>query len=327
MFELLWFLAVLLVANVAEKMRSWRVAAWALLLITNLLAMGLGLLTLLLGQILNTLDAAMLDTLPPNVLFFVQPTFALILFATGCAGMLVLLPPVRRGVAPLLRAFDPENMVHITALMFSVYVVGVSLAQILSGIGDLLQTLDASVSLLTVWAQGVVFVLFAFLGVGLFVRRSWRETLHRLGLERPTGRQIVLAVGIMLLLQVLDTMIVLLWQWLDPQGFEALNESFMGLIGGLMNVAGALSIGLTAGIGEELLFRGALQPRFGLLPTAVLFSLLHVQYGLSPAMLEVFVIALVLGVVRDRTNTTTVILVHALYNTLNVLLMSLLYSV
>jgi len=51
-----------------------------------------------------------------------------------------------------------------------------------------------------------------------------------------------------------------------------------------------------------------------------------VQYGFTPALFEILVIALVLGVMRDRTNTTTVILIHASYNTLNVLLMSLLYS-
>ena len=36
-----------------------------------------------------------------------------------------------------------------------------------------------------------------------------------------------------------------------------------------------------AGICEEVLFRGALQPRLGLPATALLFASTHVQYGLS----------------------------------------------
>jgi len=78
---------------------------------------------------------------------------------------------------------------------------------------------------------------------------------------------------------------------------------------------------LSAGIGEELLFRGALQPRFGILLTAAVFALGHVQYALSPAIIEVFVIGLVLGWLRQRSNTTTCIAVHAGYNFVDMLLL------
>nr|WP_290665127.1 CPBP family intramembrane glutamic endopeptidase [Ardenticatena sp.] len=323
MFELLWFLALLILANVAERMPRWRFFAWGMLLATNLLTMLMGVLFLLLSRLMTSIEPG---RLPPELLFYGQPSFAISILATGLLGMLALIPTVRRGIGRFLRQIDPNNMVHITALMYGVYVVGISLAQLISGIGDLLQTIDVRIGFLTVWAQGVAFVLFAFMGVGAFMRRSWRETLQRLGLQRPTARQVWLAVGVMLALQLFDTLVLLLWQWFDPQGVEVLSNSFTGIFGGLMNIPGALSIGLTAGIGEELLFRGALQPRFGLFSTAILFTVLHVQYGFTPALLEILVIALVLGVVRDRTNTTTVILIHTLYNTLNVLLMSLLYS-
>ena len=69
-----------------------------------------------------------------------------------------------------------------------------------------------------------------------------------------------------------------------------------------------------AGIGEEILFRGAAQPRLGLPLTALLFAAVHTQYTVSPALVHIFVTGLLLGVVRRRANTTTAIAVHASYN-------------
>ncbi|HYM97586.1 MAG TPA: CPBP family intramembrane glutamic endopeptidase, partial [Candidatus Sulfotelmatobacter sp.] len=65
---------------------------------------------------------------------------------------------------------------------------------------------------------------------------------------------------------------------------------------------------------EEILFRGALQPRIGLVATAILFTSIHTQYGLSLDALSVFVIALGLGLIRKYTNTTTSGLCHVTYN-------------
>jgi membrane protease YdiL (CAAX protease family) len=47
-----------------------------------------------------------------------------------------------------------------------------------------------------------------------------------------------------------------------------------GLLGPL-RVPEVLTIALASGVGEELLFRGALQPWIGLLPASILFALLH----------------------------------------------------
>jgi len=40
-----------------------------------------------------------------------------------------------------------------------------------------------------------------------------------------------------------------------------------------------LLLGLSAGIGEEITLRGALQPKLGLALTSLLFAALHVQYS------------------------------------------------
>ena len=67
-------------------------------------------------------------------------------------------------------------------------------------------------------------------------------------------------------------------------------------------------------MGEEILFRGALQPVFGIVFTSLLFAVVHVQYGLTPITLAVFLLGLILGILRKRTNTTVTILVHFGYN-------------
>jgi membrane protease YdiL (CAAX protease family) len=48
--------------------------------------------------------------------------------------------------------------------------------------------------------------------------------------------------------------------------------------------------------------------------TALLFTSIHTQYGLSLDALSVFAIAIVLGLVRKYTNTSTSSLCHVTYN-------------
>jgi membrane protease YdiL (CAAX protease family) len=82
----------------------------------------------------------------------------------------------------------------------------------------------------------------------------------------------------------------------------------------------ALALGLLAGTGEEILFRGAIQPRYGLLLTTLLYTVLHVQYELSLVSLGVFGLAILLGLERRWFGTTACILTHALYDALAILL-------
>jgi membrane protease YdiL (CAAX protease family) len=73
-------------------------------------------------------------------------------------------------------------------------------------------------------------------------------------------------------------------------------------------------IGVTAGVGEEMAVRGLLQPRIGLFASNLVFTSLHAfQYG-PDALLSVFVIGLILGIVRARSNTTTSAIVHGVYD-------------
>jgi membrane protease YdiL (CAAX protease family) len=77
---------------------------------------------------------------------------------------------------------------------------------------------------------------------------------------------------------------------------------------------GIAALALAPGICEEIMFRGALQPRLGIVATALLFTCIHTQYGLSLDALSVFVVAIGLGLIRKFTNTTTSVITHTTYN-------------
>jgi membrane protease YdiL (CAAX protease family) len=58
-----------------------------------------------------------------------------------------------------------------------------------------------------------------------------------------------------------------------------LHRDFRGLLG-VLPPRDVLILAVASSIGEELLFRGALQPWLGIVPTAAIFALLHVGPGL-----------------------------------------------
>jgi membrane protease YdiL (CAAX protease family) len=82
----------------------------------------------------------------------------------------------------------------------------------------------------------------------------------------------------------------------------------------------ALLVGVGAGLGEETLFRGAVQPVLGIAATSVLFASMHVQYGPSLLLVYVFLLSVGLGSLRKYINTTASFLAHAGYNSLGIIL-------
>ena len=67
---------------------------------------------------------------------------------------------------------------------------------------------------------------------------------------------------------------------------------------------------------EEVLFRGALQCSIGLLPAAIIFTLVHVSYYKKPLMLvEVFVLGLFIGFLFEMTQSLWITTIcHGAYN-------------
>jgi membrane protease YdiL (CAAX protease family) len=127
----------------------------------------------------------------------------------------------------------------------------------------------------------------------------------------------------LVLFEGLDFGVAWLWQAWDPETYELIGGISESLFGDFMTPLGALAVGIAAGVGEETLFRGALQPRLGILLTSLLFAISHVQYAFTPATLVILILGLCLGWVRRRWGLPAAILLHALYNIMNLLLSSI----
>ncbi len=160
-------------------------------------------------------------------------------------------------------------------------------------------------------------IAIALAGVGWLVRRGGRSTLERLGITamRPAHWLVALAGFAGLVALNAGT------EWVQHRWFPALwrhDHDVTQLIAGNLSIATSLLLGVSAGVGEEIAVRGALQPRLGILLSALLFASGHVQYTWY-GMVTVAGLGICLGLVRDRTNTTTAIVVHAGYDIFAVL--------
>ena len=232
----------------------------------------------------------------------------------GLWGMLVSLKPVRRALARVLPALEPESPVHTLALAAVGYLLGNAAISLAPGALEMLAEAEIEATLVDVLAQQAVFVLAAVLGAGWLTRRSGAAARERLGLLRPTARQLASGAGWMLFFVFLQGCISTVWVLVDSSQAEQLSGINEALLGNFDTVWEWFLLAAAAGLGEELLFRGALQPIFGILPTSLIFAVSHVQYGLTPATIAIFLLSIILGIIRKRSNTTVAILVHAGYN-------------
>jgi membrane protease YdiL (CAAX protease family) len=232
----------------------------------------------------------------------------------GIASGLVLIPPTRKLLARLI-PFDPASWPDIVGLiiMLTAGFVGLATTFFKSEVQDAPTYLDLA-------NQAVLMVVLAAFGVGLYVKRTPRETLQRLGLVRPTLRQVGIAIALVLVAFAVAIASAELLKWLQPDIYDRVQDNADVITSNINSVWGAILLGLTAGIGEELLFRGALQPRFGIIFTSLIFALLHVQYDASLVTVGIFAAGIIFGLERKKMNTTSCIITHALYNTIAVLL-------
>lgn len=156
------------------------------------------------------------------------------------------------------------------------------------------------------------FTMLSLGAVGFPITRGLGDTIDRLGLRRFQGRD-VLFVGLGLF-AILALNVVMEWfaQRYAPAAW-ARDQAMNTMIAGRLTRTETLALGISAGIGEELAMRGALQPRFGLIGTSLLFAVLHVQYSFV-GILTIAALGMILGAIRNRASTTTAIAVHVLYD-------------
>jgi membrane protease YdiL (CAAX protease family) len=249
----------------------------------------------------------------------------LALLVAGAISVACFLPAVRRKVSAIMDT-DPQSFVHATALATVVAITLMCFIPLLA-VGDPpllpLVRVDGGAGLPPPDEQlrTTVYTLLwglpaAFLAVGYPLRRTLREARLRLGLVLPSLRQVlfsVLMIGALLVVMPLfGHGIEFLWKAL---GWPLTDEEEIKMLFGF--TAGpfaALIASIVAGLGEEVVFRGVLQPRLGILLPALMFTSVHAfQYNFD-ALIQVLLLGVLFGVVRNRTNTTTAALIHFGYD-------------
>ena len=311
-----------LLAQWARESRGAEITLLTGLLVLSLLIGGVGAFTGL-GLVLTAAG----DTVPPgDRLAFVAAGVAAIL--VGIAGVALCVPPLRRIMGGRLKHgfwADPP-------VFFALWLLVVVLAN--NAVSFLIFTQEPDVSQLfpsgrisptAVLVSQLPFVAVALAGVGVGVRRGFRETLDRLGYDPISAKQIGVVVLFVAGAFGLSVAADALFAAVQPDLYRTVGELSDSLFNpkGLAPVAAvsfALMIGVGAALGEETLFRGAVQPVLGIPLTSILFASMHIQYGPSLLLGYIFMLSIGLGLLRRHINTTASFTAHAGYNTLGLLL-------
>ncbi|MBL8132061.1 MAG: CPBP family intramembrane metalloprotease [Anaerolineae bacterium] len=223
-----------------------------------------------------------------------------------------------KAILPSDAGFLPDSQVHVTAAVlvlaytstvFGGFVAGGGI----SGLADSLSNTD--VSLGDQLAALMLWLMAAIVGVGVGLRRSFRMAIDRLGLRLPTLSDFANGAGIGLLMVMFSLISTATWMGLvSPEQFQAQTEASAQLAESFGSLSDIIMLNLLIALGEEVFFRGALLPIFGNLPTSIFFVILHTQYTLTPAVLQILIVSLTFGWLRKSQNTTTALIAHFVYN-------------
>ncbi|MCG8353162.1 MAG: CPBP family intramembrane metalloprotease [Chloroflexales bacterium] len=330
------FALLALLAYLGSKF-NW--AKTVTLLWLGLLVAGIGVI--ILGMVATPLVGALtagsdiVPALPSNIALHLG-VISIGSFLAAALGALGFVPIVRQRLSAYI-PIEPSSFVQTIALVTIValtllcflplLVIGEPI--LLSVINDAMDRgleptgarSDAGLLLDTLY--GLIWVIpGALIAVGCGVSRNLREALERIGLVRPSWRQVIaglgVAVALVLSVQIIGVGIDWLWGLMNWPRTD--SAAFEELLSFALNPLGAVVIGVTAGLGEELAIRGVLQPRLGILLSNLFFTSLHAfQYNWD-ALLVVFLVGVICGLVRRRSNTSTAAIVHGTYNFLLIIL-------
>jgi membrane protease YdiL (CAAX protease family) len=243
-------------------------------------------------------------------LFGLGPEETAVAALVVAAVTLLLLPARLRAVLLRPLGLEPGSAVHVVTVAAMVLTVLSSIVLFV----ELQDEPSASIpfhptdSLISVATD----LALALAGVGFLLTRDLKAVLARLDLRPIRLPQVGWAAVTALAFNI----VVGVMEWTERlvlPSLHALEDRFDYDFVGLPPLVGAALVSLAAGVGEEILFRGALQPRIGIGLSAALFAILHVQYQI-PGILMIFVVGVALGLVKQRTSTTFTIVVHVVYD-------------
>ncbi|WOX55232.1 MULTISPECIES: CPBP family intramembrane glutamic endopeptidase [unclassified Methanoculleus] len=323
------FVVLAMLVYLAEdryRVFRWVAVAWLFVLIGGLAvaAAGIGVISILPAEVLTTGE---LD--PDAVTLALAADVALLLLGVLVAGLASLIGFSRRFRVRLARylPFDPDSLLHTVALVVVIALILIPPVPLLVTGGPpflspqfldlLLESGDLLADTVTLNAYTLFWTLIgSFFIAGAYVRRTPGETLKRLGLVRPTGREVVLAVAgalaLVLAFHFIDPVLATLvgWLGLPVTDGEAVNLLFSGSL----TLPGIIMASIAAGFGEEVSIRGLLQPRFGILLPALLFASLHAFQYSWDGIISVFLAGIVFAYIRRYSNTTTSAITHTVYD-------------
>lgn len=244
----------------------------------------------------------------------------------GVVSLRVLTGPLRHKMSMLksimsIQVFQPHSVPHMIGLFLYISTFAYFLMNTeMSGFQFPSIPLPVPVTIeQLVSYNGLGLIILSFCGVGIFVSRRPKEAATRLGWVKPTWGQVGIGLGLVVFSFVYD----LLWSLVTHNQAGDLASKLSAYNSGTFNAGGgfeaavilALATAICAGVGEETLIRGALQPVFGILPAAFLHGILHAQFSHAPVfILQVAIWSCCMGLVRRYTNTTTTIIGHAGFN-------------
>jgi uncharacterized protein len=234
---------------------------------------------------------------------------------------IIALPQARQTIRRFIETsggYRPESSVHTTGVVLILLSLSwaVSLFVLQGGLSGMADEIQSE----SLTASGLIFdlimrLVIAFLGVGFMIRRDLPQTLERLGLRLPTWDDLRWGIGGGIILIAMLMVTASLWEALVSDEQLAQQTEAAERIALMFNTLPlAFLVSVCAAVGEEILFRGAMQPIFGWIPTSIFFALLHIQYTLTPATLIIFIVSLGLGRIRMRQSTSAAIIAHFTYD-------------
>ena len=304
----------------------WAAGIWLLILVGGIAVVtaGFGALSILPVEVLDTGDLSS-GAIDPAL----AAEVALLLLGVIVAALASLAGLSRRFRAWLARylPFSQNSLLHSAALVVILALTLIPPVPLLvTGVPPYLspqfiELLTESGGLLVDTVTLNAYTLFwtivgSFFIAGACVRRTPREALMRLGLVRPAGREVLLAI-------IAAFALVVAFHFIDPAlaalvGFLGLPVTDTGavnlLFAGTLTIPGIVMASIAAGFGEEVSIRGLLQPRFGIFLPALLFASLHAFQYSWDGLVSVFLAGIVFGCIRKRSNTTTSAITHTVYD-------------
>lgn len=241
--------------------------------------------------------------------------------ALGFALGLPLVPQVRRLLARVL-PMEPDSPIDLSGLCLILATLAVLTYSLLTTGGSeaTVPELGTGAAVTALVINFLAFVGLAYIAVGYRNYRTAREATARLGLRKPTLVEIAVGLAAVFPAFFFSLTGSLLTSFFQPEVVDRLTETIDNMTTGVQNPLGALLLGLCTGIGEEVLFRGAIQPRFGILLTTLLWTALHMQYQLTWVIAGLVLMGIMLGLIRKNYGTVAAIITHAVYNVLVVIL-------